>query len=149
MSQIKAFFEKAKSDENLMAKLDELGKKEAPAEEIISLAAEYGFVITAEEIEQAKGLQQTGELSEEELDKVSGGFWYVDRYNDAICTPFLKRTRYECVGFLQNSHCTFYTAKYVYTKKQGYWDGGNVPIYRHVCARGAFDYEGTGIGTPV
>ena len=41
MKQIKALLEKAKSDDELMTKLDTLGRTSAGTEEYITLAAEY------------------------------------------------------------------------------------------------------------
>ena len=74
MDQMQAFIEKAKTDKNFLATLKELGKKEMPDDEIISLAAEYGFTISKEEIENIKNNKtESGELNEEDLEKVAGG----------------------------------------------------------------------------
>ena len=54
MEQIKLFIKKANADSDLMAKLDALGAKNAGADKIIALAAEYGFTFTAQEYEEAK-----------------------------------------------------------------------------------------------
>ena len=70
MEQLKAFMEKAQSDSELVAKLEALGIKGAGVDDYIALAAEYGFSITAEELEEAS---KHVELSEEELDNVAGG----------------------------------------------------------------------------
>jgi len=86
MEQIKLFIEKANTDSELLSKLDALGAKNAGADEVIALAAEYGFTFTAQEYEQAKARAhaKTGELSEEDLDAVSGGINLgitLNRYN--------------------------------------------------------------------
>ena len=74
MSQIKEFIDKAMSDENLMAKLDELGINNTTNDEVIALAAEYGFTISKDDIESMKNDKtESGELNEEDLEKVAGG----------------------------------------------------------------------------
>ena len=74
MNQIQAFIEKAKSDENILANIKELSKKETSDDEIISLAADYGFTITKDDIESMKNHKtESGELNEEDLEKVAGG----------------------------------------------------------------------------
>jgi len=70
MKQLKAFTEKAKSDQKLSEKLDALGAKGAGIDEYIELAAEYSFTVTKDELEK---IEMTEELSEEELEEVSGG----------------------------------------------------------------------------
>ena len=145
MNQIKAFFEKAMSDESLMAKLDELGKKEAPDEEIIALAAEYGFTITKEEIESMKSQScescKSGEINEEDLENVAGGgSQTTNRFDPKVC-PNLTRTRYECVGFLQMNYCDHYRKIPITKCKVS-------PIFRHECVMGAFNYTGLKHGTP-
>ena len=65
MNQMTAFIEKAKSNGELMAKLDALGKNNAGTDEVISLAAEHGFTVTKEDVEEArrKNCPHHGELS--------------------------------------------------------------------------------------
>ena len=70
--QINLFMEKVQADEGLAAKLKEMQAKNATVDEFITLAAEHGFTVTKEDVEQPprKG---SGELSEEQLDEVAGG----------------------------------------------------------------------------
>ena len=70
MEQLKAFIEKAESDKELMDKLGALGEKNAGADDVVVLAAEYGFTVTAEEVDEARA---NSELSEEQLEEVAGG----------------------------------------------------------------------------
>jgi len=71
MEQIKLFLEKAQSDSELAAKLEEMRVKDAGVEEFIILAVEHGFTITKEELEQPPKV--SGELSEEQLEDITGG----------------------------------------------------------------------------
>ena len=73
MEQIRAFIEKAKTDKELMAKLNTLESEKYGTAEIIALAAEYGFAVTTEEIEQAAKASGTQELKEGELGEIAGG----------------------------------------------------------------------------
>jgi len=70
MDQLNAFIEKTKSDDGLKAKVEALGQKGAGIDDYIALAAEYGFVITAEEFNE---VSKHGELSEDDLENVAGG----------------------------------------------------------------------------
>ena len=96
MEQIKAFIEKANTNSELMTKLDALGAKNVGAEDFIALAAEYGFTFTEQEYEQAKThtRAKTGELSEEDLDAVSGG-GTENRYNEERCREYKYSKRCE------------------------------------------------------
>ena len=147
MNQMKAFFEKAKADESLMAKLNELGKKDAPDEEIIALAAEHGFVVTKEEIEAVKNQTTTsGELKEEDLEKVAGGGPTQNRWNPERCMNH-GRTMFECTGFMQAFWCDHYRQTDT-GRKETTDRGENIYIKRHQCVMGAFDYEGGKYGEP-
>jgi len=145
MEQIKLFIEKAKSDSKLMTKLDALGKSGAGAEEVIALAAEYGFTVTVQEYEQAAkcggNCVHCGELSEADLDAVSGGVGAItqNRYDPNVC-PNLSRTRYECVGFWSLVWCDH--LRHTKTEKRDYRD---IVMYRYECAMGAFDYYADGL----
>ena len=70
MEQLKAFIEKAESDNELKEKISELDAKNAAADEYVSLAAEAGFTVIAQELEEKK---KQRELSEEQLEGVAGG----------------------------------------------------------------------------
>ena len=70
MEQLKAFFERIGADPELMAKIEALGEKVAQPDEIIAVAAEYGFIITANELEEFNKYE---ELNDEELDEIAGG----------------------------------------------------------------------------
>jgi predicted ribosomally synthesized peptide with nif11-like leader len=63
--QLKAFLEKVKGDTSLQEKL----KAAADANAVAAIAKEAGFMISADDLKQA----QPTELSEEELEGVSGG----------------------------------------------------------------------------
>ena len=72
MDNIKEFFEKLNSDEKLQTRVkNELEGLEdnAKIEKIVEIAKELGFNFTAENFTAAKT-----ELSEDDLDKVNGGF---------------------------------------------------------------------------
>ena len=146
MEQIKAFIEKAKSDSTLMAKLDALGKSGIGSDEVIALAAEYGFTFTVQEYEEAMkyggNCAKCGELSEADLDAVSGGclFGTQNRYDPDKCTGTLGRTKYECVGFLNMSWCDHF-------KMDLLTQGSN--IFQFDCAMGAFSYKGHSGGAPI
>ena len=71
MEQIKLFLENAQSDNELAAKLEEMRVNDAGVEEIVALAAEYGFTITKEEFEQSPKV--SGEINEEQLEDIAGG----------------------------------------------------------------------------
>jgi len=152
MSQMKAFIEKANSDESLTAKLNELGEKDIKDEEIIALAAEYGFTITKDEIENMRfhscNSCKSCEIQEEELESVAGGGMPTqNRWNPKIC-PTLTRTRYECVGFLNLFWCDHYEMKDTKTTVRSMETGLEAPIKIHICKRGAFNYWGSLVGDP-
>ena len=148
MNQMITFIEKAMADEDLMAKLDELGKADAPDEEIITLAAEYEFTITKKEIEAMKNQScsscKSCEIGEDELGNVAGGNKKEtqNRYDLNVC-PNLTRTRYECVGLLNIVWCDHY-------RRTRYNSKFDLPstIYIHECAMGAFNYKGFDNGNP-
>ena len=70
MEQLNALIEKAKTDNELKEKINALGSKGAGDDEIVALAAEYGFTITVEQMEE---MRKQKELSEEQLEDVAGG----------------------------------------------------------------------------
>ena len=61
--QLKAFLEAVKADAGLQEKL-----KDADLDAVVAIAKAVGFLISAEELQRAQA-----EISEEELDGVSGG----------------------------------------------------------------------------
>ena len=63
--QLKAFLEKVQGDTSLQEKL----KAAADANAVAAIAKEAGFMISADDITQAKS-----EISEKELEGVAGGF---------------------------------------------------------------------------
>ena len=157
MEQLKAFTEKAMSDEGLMEKLDILGKADAPDEEIIALAAQHGFTITKEEIEAMKSQSfsrcKNCNIGEEDLVNITGGTYKTENRWDPVACPKLTRTRYECVGFLMQTFCDHYrlispsgnrhhSGDYV---SDGAFTSNN---WIHECDMGAFKYKGTHKGTP-
>jgi len=147
MEQIKALIEKAKSDDELMAKINALGEKDSGTEEIIVLAKEYGFIVTAEEIEKAKsGEGSTRELKEEDLEAVAGGGLLPtqNRYDKNTCKG-MKRMKYECVGVLSSYWCDHFKKKHdPNTPSEGFR-----ARYFMGCRKGAFlYYRAEANGTP-
>ena len=134
MSQMTAFIEQAKSDGELMAKLDALGVRNAGPDEVIALAAEYGFTVTKEDVEAARrrNCPHHGELNEEDLDAVSGGATE-NRYDANVCHG-LTEARYECVGFLQWCWCDHYRETELARTE-------DEVMYAIKCAMGCFSYE--------
>ena len=66
--QLKSFLEKVKADTSLQEKL----KGAADADAAFTIAKEAGFAITAEDIQS---MQSSTDLSDEELEGVTGGFF--------------------------------------------------------------------------
>ena len=64
--QLKFFLEKAKTDASIEEKL----KTAANVDAVIAIAKEAGFAIAAEDIQS---IQSTAELSEDEIEAISGG----------------------------------------------------------------------------
>ena len=156
MEQMKAFIEKARTDSELMAKLNTLAARGAGAGEIIALAAEHGVTITEEDFRQAveaaghvcphragqsaagcpsveeRGCtRKTVELKEEDLEAAAGGFTQ-NRYDPDVCGQYYK-VGYNCVGFLGGCWCDHYAQK---TIRSGHC--------RYKCAMGYYDYESMG-----
>ena len=67
--QLKAFLAAVKADTGLQEKLKAAGDADA----VVAIAKAAGFVISAEELKRAQA-----EVSEEELEGVSGGAFYGD-----------------------------------------------------------------------
>ncbi len=66
---------KSEENKNLVEELVKSGKKESEA--LVEVAGKLGYEVTAEEL--GKALAETRELDDEELEKVSGGaFWLGD-----------------------------------------------------------------------
>jgi len=140
MEQLKAFLEKAGTDNDLSAKLEALGEDTKHSEKLIAIAAEHGFTVTQEEIEEAKSAKPKGQLSEEELETVAGGTggeeqsegidgWTVNRYCPEWCKN-LTEDRYAC------QHPLFYCDhfRYVFERDEGF----RVNYYWYSCVKGAF-----------
>jgi predicted ribosomally synthesized peptide with nif11-like leader len=80
IDNVKAFFEKVQQDESLQDKLKairedaEKGESglEAAADEVVGIASGAGFDFTREDLLEARQMR-TDELSDEQLDTVSGG----------------------------------------------------------------------------
>jgi len=88
MEQLKAFFEKAKTDKELGEKFNALGSKGAGPDEYIALAAEYGFTVTMEEMDEEK---KNRKLNEDQLEGVAGG-GTSDKYNCWFTSSGQKKT---------------------------------------------------------
>ena len=139
MEQIKVFIEKIGSDNELKAKVEALGEKAENTDEIITLAAQNGFTITADEITAFKNGNTFGELTEEDLGAVSGGN-SKNRY-DSTCKNMTK-IKSDCVGFLWLRWCDHYRKE---LDKRSDVLGGD--RYIHKCTKGAFpDYRGNSNG---
>jgi predicted ribosomally synthesized peptide with nif11-like leader len=68
--QLKAFLDAVKADAGLQEKL----KAAADADAVVAIAKEVGFMISADELlERAQAVGE--ELSDEELERVTGGTW--------------------------------------------------------------------------
>ena len=67
--QLKAFLEKVKGDSNLQEKL----KAAADSDAVVSIAKEYGFSISADDLKNAQS-----QLSSEEMEGVAGGVAQVE-----------------------------------------------------------------------
>ena len=72
LEQLKAFLEKVKGDSNLQEKL----KAAKSPEDVVGIAKEHGHEFTADKLSQ---------LSEKELEGVSGGARGMSYYTDACC----------------------------------------------------------------
>jgi len=70
MEQLRAFIEKIESDNELKAKVEVFVEKANQPDEIITIAAEYGFIITADDLDN---FSKHKELNKEELEEVVGG----------------------------------------------------------------------------
>jgi len=115
MEQLKEFVEKAKSDKVLGDKVKKLDEKNAADEEYITLAADAGFTITADELNETK---KKRELRDEELESVAGG---VGDNDQCFFTPTGKtkdapvpekgynaawaECNSTCIGFLWDCSC--------------------------------------------
>ena len=136
MSQMTAFIEQAKSDGELMSKLDALGAKGAGAEEVIALAAEYGFAVTKEDMEAARrqNCPHHGELSEAELDTISGG-WTKDQYEPKFCPNLTSANDIRCRGnfILLIPPCDHFKSEKI--------GGATSRTFHESCAMGCFNYK--------
>ena len=84
--QLKAFLEKVKGDTSLQEKL----KAAADSEAVLAIAKEAGFMISADELNNAES-----ELSEEDIESISGGGRGYDSVNH--CNPYPNtNARYVC-----------------------------------------------------
>ena len=77
--QLKAFLEKIKGDTSLQEKL----KAASDANAVTAIAKEVGFSISADDLKQAQS-----ELSEEELESVSGGT--IPEYVCGVLTTYMR-----------------------------------------------------------
>ena len=133
MEQLKAFLEKVNQDNELMEKLEALcnNSEEMCSDAIVVLAAKYGFNITADEIEDINLLAQHGEISEEQLEAVTGGA-SVNRYCPEWCKG-LTKARMAC--WFPIVWCDHYRETH-YTESAHYIET------TYSCAMGAFpDYK--------
>ena len=133
MNQLQAFIEKAKNDKALMAKLNKIGADGAEVDKVVSLAAEYGFGVTAEDCLKAMetACPKTGKLAEEELEAVAGGVtpptYTKNRWDPDECKK-LKTTAMRCFGM--GLWCDHYRML----------DGPEFRSYWHICKMGVYNY---------
>ncbi|MCL2222504.1 MAG: hypothetical protein FWC20_09600 [Oscillospiraceae bacterium] len=157
MDNLKLFIEKAKGDEKLMAKLNEIGKDSVTPEKIEQLAAEYGITVPKDELDKLC-YKKCGILTEGDLEEVAGGdadedhFEDVDisgwptqnRFDPAVC-PGVGQLRYECRGFMNLVYCDHYSKTYSHTRVEKYKGKGGgdrrTSIFDHVCSKGGFNYK--------
>ena len=139
MNQLQEFIRKIDEDAELFEKVEALSMGEATDEEYIALASEYGFIVTAQELEEARSFascNNCSQLSENELDEVVGGTGIssrpvtANRFDPEIC-PVQTRTRYECVGFMKIVWCDHYDRQFLKGSNYG---------YMHQCKMGYFKY---------
>jgi len=146
MNQFQEFINKAFENEELMEKVNELSMREPTDEEVIALAAEYGFTITADDLEQQKDRTcsacESGKLEEEDLETVAGGTAGSDRWNPDICMKPPGGLRYECVGFLGYFWCSRFSRSSLRYWKKCRKSGVSTEMFRLLCNIGAFDYIG-------
>jgi len=157
MDNLKLFIEKAKGDEKLMTKLNEVGKDSITPGKIQELAAEYGITVPKDELDKLC-YKKFGVLAEGDLEEVAGGDAHEDdfdidisgwptqdRFDPAVC-PGIGRTRYECVGFLRLVYCDHYSKTFSHTHIEKYKGKGGadrrISIFDHVCSKGGFNYKG-------
>ena len=74
--QLKAFLEAVKADPVLQEKLKAAGDGDA----VVAIAKTAGFTISAEDLQRAQA-----EISEEELEGVSGGYVCVGSHSYGVC----------------------------------------------------------------
>ena len=133
MEQLKAFIDKAESDKELMDKLGALGEKGAGADDVVALAAEYGFTVTAEEIEDAKSLTKKNELGEEKLEAVAGGTGEsIAGSENRYCPKWCKNltvARWAC--YFPVVYCDHY--RYSYRSSDNDYE-----YYNNACTMGAY-----------
>ena len=145
MEQLKAFIEKVNSDKELKQRIETLGAGDTDNDEIAALAAEYGFNVTAEDIEQFKQFSCSGcnELGEDQLENIAGGwdyyFYTENRWDSAICNSInIVNKRCQRDGLFSR-------------KCDHYWrDKIDIPNqYRYMCNKGRYHYFGRDDGTYV
>lgn len=71
-----------------MEKLDEAEKGKLLEREILPMAKEAGFEFSIDELKEFQGAAKTGELSDEDLDKVVGGEGQMRYYGCVHCTKY-------------------------------------------------------------
>ena len=136
MNQLQLFIAKAKENEKLYKKLEDLSINDASDEELIKLAADYGFIITKEELEQSRASAYTSastKINESELDNVVGGNGRPateNRFDSNVC-PAIKSASYRCVGLMKIVWCDHYERRFM--------TGSNYS-YSHQCKMGCYKY---------
>lgn len=75
--QLKAFLEKVKEDEGLQKQLAALPQDDMQAaqEACVAIALESGYDFKSQDLQDLKIDEAEGDLSDDELEGVSGGFW--------------------------------------------------------------------------
>jgi len=93
---ITSFLERAGKDRGLAQRLREIGDRGDPAAAgaaIVALAAEAGFHFTVAELDREIGRRTQGRLSEEQLEKIAGGYLLLPEIEDEVIVTLLKARR--------------------------------------------------------
>ena len=95
------FFERVEADGHLGDRLRALGDGKDPdaaGAEIVALAAEAGFEFTVAELDREIERRARGQLSEEQLESVAGGGWFLPEVDDEVLVTFLRARRKRIPG---------------------------------------------------
>ena len=86
-------------------------------------------------------------LNKDQLEAASGGASQ-NRYDPNRCNG-ATRSMYECVGLLGAVNCDHFQSIATGRGTKASIGHPSMEIYRHKCAMGCFNYEGTRDGSPI